>query len=42
MLNNIVGLELEAKEIVVAPLASFKWKTIGGPYSWNDDKIGNP
>lgn len=37
--NHIQGVV--GDELIVAPLASFKWLTKGGPYSWNNPSIGN-
>lgn len=41
--NNLLGFVSESNDdqIVVAPLASFKWNTLGGPYSWNVPAIGD-
>lgn len=39
--NDINGLSIEARDIFVAPLASFRWRTKGGPYRWDSQKIGN-
>lgn len=35
------GLGKDGGEVVLTPMASFRWKVKGGPYRWNEAGMGD-